>query len=257
MGHERVGNLPKSKPWRQIVAGVGATRQNPTLINSVASDTLKQVQSRLENGDHTRPATEAFAFLVKLAVAAKSGNAGAAAGKDSEKELTPLSLAVAIRNQVEGGQGHAEHKSIACDAAIDAVGKWNRGELDESARSLFAHSQQETSPWARLGSGAAFSELARLYFSSFTERYLTFFLDREIGATLPIEARARFRSDLHSHLGDVSKHAFETAKIAQSFAAAWFNKNAAGGTPSERQIEAFVRHAFDKIREELRREGGS
>ena len=63
-----------------------------------------------------------------------------------------------------------------------------------------------------------------------------------------------FRQQLQKHLGDVSKHSFETAKITQSFAAGWFNKNAAKDQPSIAQLRHFLSYAFEKLREDLRRE---
>lgn len=60
---------------------------------------------------------------------------------------------------------------------------------------------------------------------------------------------------LSSHIDDVSRHAFETAKITQSFAAVWFNKHLKTGLPDDEAKAAFLSLAFGKIRDELRREG--
>lgn len=57
------------------------------------------------------------------------------------------------------------------------------------------------------------------------------------------------------HVDDVSRHAFETAKIMQSFAAGWFNKHAKEGLPTNASMRGFLRLALGKLREELRREG--
>jgi hypothetical protein len=97
--------------------------------------------------------------------------------------------------------------------------------------------------------------VARIFFAKFTERYLRYFLEREASAELPsLEAREKFSQQLSAHVDAVSQHAFETSKIAQSFAAGWFNNHARNAHPSEREIEGFLGLSFGKLQEELQRE---
>ena len=97
--------------------------------------------------------------------------------------------------------------------------------------------------------------MARLFFANFTERYLNYFLEREASAVLPgLQERDDFFDLLEQHIDDISDHAFETARIAQSFAAGWYNNHAREEMPSNEEIERFLAVAFGKIREELMRE---
>lgn len=123
---------------------------------------------------------------------------------------------------------------------------------------LFQPKSDFLESWRDVGGGSGFCELSRLYFGKLTERYLNYFLDRASTATFAtINERERFRRDISSSLDEVSKHAFETAKITQSFAAGWFTKNTRDGLPDSKQIEGFLSIAFGKLREELRREGNA
>ena len=70
----------------------------------------------------------------------------------------------------------------------------------------------------------------------------------------PLGPSERFAAELRSHVNAISHHAFETSKIAQSFAAGWYNNHIKNKTPSDREIQAFLSTAFGKIREELQRE---
>jgi len=100
--------------------------------------------------------------------------------------------------------------------------------------------------------------VARLFFAKFTERYLNYFLDREASAVLPnASERDRLASQLQQHVDGVSKYAFETSRITQSFAAGWFNLHARQRTPSKDELESFLSVAFGKMREELIREASS
>src|SRR5207237_918033 len=109
--------------------------------------------------------------------------------------------------------------------------------------------------WKQASNGGGFCELSRIFFGKFTERYLNYFLEREASAVLPnLEQRERFSQELTQRVDDVSRYAFETARITQSFAAGWFNKHARSGLPSDASIRGFLRLAIAKLREELRRE---
>ena len=65
---------------------------------------------------------------------------------------------------------------------------------------------------------------------------------------------ARKTARLEDHVDVVSHHAFETARITQSFAAGWFNRYASQGMPTADEISGFLSHSVGKLREELRRE---
>ncbi|MGB8472696.1 MAG: hypothetical protein WCE61_01275, partial [Candidatus Acidiferrum sp.] len=63
------------------------------------------------------------------------------------------------------------------------------------------------------------------------------------------------QEQLRSNIDGASRHAFETAKITQSFAAGWFNRHVRGGSnPTDAEIRGFLAIAFGKMREDLRRE---
>jgi hypothetical protein len=121
--------------------------------------------------------------------------------------------------------------------------------------SLFEPSDGFLESWHQIGQGAGFCELARLYFGKLTERYLKYYLERTASAVLPsLGQREQFRTDLDTRIDTISRHAFETAKITESFAAGWFNKNATEGVPDESTLTGFLHHAFGKLRDELRLE---
>ncbi len=84
---------------------------------------------------------------------------------------------------------------------------------------------------------------------------MRYFLEREASAQLSsLEVRERFTKSLHDHIEDVSRHAFETSKITQSFAAGWFNNHARESRPTDTEIRSFLAIAFGKLQEEIQRE---
>ena len=248
MGHERIGVLPKTKRWRAIVAEIAAVDAPPSDVPEIARHTLSALGSRYVDLASDAAVGAAFGFLVDMARAAAEKRVATDIATKS-----PLRIVADLGQRLGATEGSLETAEIVRRAAADAIATWGR-ENATTQSELFTDSASRT-PWRGLGTGAGFCELSRLFFSRLTERYLSYFLDREASAALPnLQAREQFRRQLQEHLGEVSKHSFETAKITQSFAAGWFNKHAVTNKPTRAEIQRFLSYAFAKLREDLRRE---
>jgi hypothetical protein len=218
MGHERLGVLPKTKRWRAIVSEIANMDAPPSDVPAIARHTLDALGSRYVDLASDAAVETAFGFLVDMA--------RTAAGKQGAADIatkSPLNFVADLRRNLGATDGSMETAEIVRRAAADAIATWGR-ENATTQSDLFTDSAP-SNPWRGLGTGAGFCELSRLFFSRLTERYLSYFLDREASAALPnLQAREQFRHQLQAHLRDVSKHSFETANITQSFAAGWFNR---------------------------------
>ncbi len=256
MGHERTGMLPKSQKWRDIVEEIADLSGGEFDVGGLATETLKAVQRQFEHLEDDPAPLAAFAFLVELAVAAlETGNVARPVGADSGSKLTPLRLAAALHARLAETGAQAEYRDISAAAGADALVLWYQSHRAQD-RSLFEDFDSADKTWAKLGEGAGFCELSRLFFGKFVERYLRYFLEREASQVAPtLSHRDQMRADLEAHVEDVSQHAFETSRITQSFAAGWFNKHAPNGMPSRSQVHGFVSHAFTKLRDEMAQEG--
>ena len=148
-----------------------------------------------------------------------------------------------------------EFASLVRKATLDTIAAWLNKHLSQTQKSLFPQIKDPFQPWRVASDGRGFCELSRMFFSNFTSLYLNYFLSRTASSQLrTITDREQFAAAITSGIDVISKHAFETSKIVQSFSAGWFNNNAIGRLPSQLEIEGFLRHSFEKIREELRRE---
>lgn len=260
MGHERLGLLPKTRKWRDVVRDIAGVYASDTEVSDIVRKTTQNILSRFRNLDRDEGVVASFKFLVALSVASR--------GEDPRDELlllgirlpanvTPLSLAKALQDWMSTRKGSFEYRQLAFSAGTDAIAIWSDRNRPRQRR-LFDTYERPFDVWSKAASGAGFCELARLFFAKLTERYLNYFLEREASANLrSLEDRDKFRDETREHVDQVSKHAFETARITQSFAAGWFNKNAREGMPSDEQIQGFLYHAFGKLREELQREEGA
>jgi hypothetical protein len=257
LGHERVGYLPKTQKWRGIVKSISSYTDAEEIIVDIAAQTTKNVRHRFQNIENDSGVFAAFKYVLALTYSSKSQNAFDKLdqqGINLPKDFNLYDLAYSIQEYIGKNTDSKEYSAFATQSMIDTVSDWAR--LHEKNQiALFDSSDKGLDLWNKAANGAGFCELSRLFFSKFTERYLKYFLEREAAASISnIYDRKQFNQNLEEHVDQISKHAFETSKITQSFAAGWYNKEVKGIFPSDRKIKGFLSFAFKKINSELIRE---
>jgi hypothetical protein len=255
MGHERIGILPRRRRWIQVVEGIGAAAISAEGTGFLAARVLKNVSGRFSKIPMDSGVQAAFGFLVGLAASSKTQAKTSHYVPETDLDDNPSSLRLAsvLREWVEDHSQSTEYASIAIAAAADTIVGWTK--QVETQPSLFRDRDTAHEIWNKASSSGGFSEVTRLFLAKFTERYLNYFLEREASAELQsLHERRLFSSHLRDHVSKVSCHAFETSKIAQSFAAGWYNRHLKNQIPGDDEIRGFLGLCFSKLREELLRE---
>lgn len=257
MGHERTGVLPRTTKWRNVVDELARYSRNNVDVGTIGKKVLENVRSRFSDIADDGGVNAAFSFLLVMACAGKNQTSASEVAKNvigvslSDSEIQ---LAKGVNRWIENNVESREYGEIAKEAVIDTISDWVNA-LKTRQEVLFGKADTNEEAWTKASDGAGFCELSRLFFSNFTERYLRYFLERELGAQLSNwDDPNRLRDELHQYIKKASKYAFETAKITQSFAAGWYNKNTKEGLPSQKKVSGFLWLAFEKLREELKRE---
>lgn len=258
MGHERVGALPYTRKWREVVAQLAESSGSREDVAAIARATLQNVNVQFERIHWDDGVVAAFQFLVALTKSAPSEHPVTPSSSPSPKidldeGTSALKLVGQLRSWVESQAVSKEYAAIATRASADAISLWSAKHGKQA--NLFTGSVDSREVWRRADNGAGFCEVSRLFFSKFTERYLKYFLEREASASMTgVAERDRLAAQLREHIDGVSQFAFETSRITQSFAAGWFNNHARDKTPSSIDSRRFLSVAFAKMREELNRE---
>lgn len=255
MGHERVGVLPRTKRWERVIADISDFGADPELqAADIARKTLNNVRSRY-NGIHGDSGVQAaFTFLVALATDSQGEpSSREILGIDLDDDPSIVRLASHLNSWIARHSDNPEYSELARRAGGDAIARWTR--LRRQQSSLFSGPADARTVWKSASTAGGFCSVSRLFFAAFTERYLRYFLDRAVsGAIDAPEARDLFSYELRNHVDGVSRHAYETAEIMQSFAAGWFNNYARGATLDHQHVQRFLKTSFHKLREELLRE---
>lgn len=257
MGHERIGTLPKSEKWKGIVKSISNYTAASEGIADIAVQTTKNVRHRFQYIEGDSGVFAAFKYLLTLAYASKCEDSFIKLGEhgiDLPTDFNLYDLAYSIQDYVSQNSESKEYSAFAIKSTIDTISEWSK-QNESNQTVLFDSNNKGLELWHKASTGAGFCEVARMFFSKFTETYLKYFLEREAATQITnLYDRNHFNKNLEEHLERISNHAFETSKITQSFAAAWFNKEVKSKLPSDKKIQGFLSFAFKKINSELIRE---
>lgn len=253
MGHERVGVLPHTKPWLKVVAQLSGLSNAESSVSEIANSTLQNVRKQFREIHTDTGVKAAFEFLISLSASGLPQPKSLNPQIDILSNPSPLKLVSILQAWVDAHSQSLEYADIARRSAADAIGNWTSQQKQQP--SLFDKANKTQEIWRKAGNGAAFCEISRTFFAKFTERYLKYFLCRAASSVLPdANRREDFDVLFGNHIDVVSRYAFETSKITQSFAAGWFNKYVRGNKVSGSSTDKFLRIAFGKIQDELLRE---
>lgn len=257
MGHERVGFLPKSKSWNEVVNSIHSYSDERPNVSIIAEQTIKNIRQKFLSLNEDSGFLASFKCLVVLSYANKAENPFSFLNENGivvNNHGSLFQLTSATQKWMEKQNGSKEYNSLATKALIDTINSWVK--TNQPNATLFGKNENILVPWEKATNGAGFCEVSREYFSRFTTNYLSYFLDRAASAQIDsISERNHFSQSIKSHISEISTHAFETSKIAQSFAAGWFNNNAKDSFPTDKKIKGFLGIVTKKFHDEFSREG--
>jgi hypothetical protein len=251
MGHIRLGNLPRTRKWRQVVALL----DSGAATDQIAAATLDASKHGLEEAARDPTLAYSFWLLTQLPLCARKS--------DYSEELRKLGIPVADDPGLLDLVG-AFTDSV--DAHIRLIGgRTDLGEMAQmgAAESLTSTLRQGTESLfgttpadvqrelASLATPKNFSVLVRDFFSRLSERYLTYFLSRELSNHRSVDENRQFREAL-------SVHCKQASKIVEQFAGGWYSKTNFKGGITQRKAANFIQVALKNLRAELDKgaEGG-
>lgn len=253
MGHIRLGPLPATKRWRDVI---GALESGGNVAEVAASAALAA-----EGGLKLLAAEPLVLFSLKLLIEIPL----AARGPQFIEDLRALGLDVPDAPSLIDTTSAL---SRAIDAKAHAMGqRSDLGEIGQMAAieslnrlvgaalpSLFEPNPEDVRhAVAGLGSGHGFALLSRYFFTQLTERTLNFYLSRALPDHIGPSARFEDSANQRQFSHDLARHCWEAAEIVETYSGGWFGKTVyqEGGLTSEK-IRRFAAYGLQKIRSELR-----
>ena len=252
MGHVRLGVLPKTLKWQDVVDLLGGEGD----VDAIAAATSEAAETALKHASDDPALVNAIWLLCQIPLAARSD--------DFVGKLRELGLNIGDNpSLLEVVSAYSD----AVDARVrqDAVTRTDLGELAQLSGvevltstvgqrlpSLFGTSADDVrAELAKLATTKQFSLLARDFFGRLTERYLSYFLSREIPNHVGGDRRLK-AVDEHTEFNKALElHCRQASRIVEEFAGGWFSKTNFEGGITPENARGFAYIAFKKIRAEL------
>ena len=180
MGHVRLGTLPHTKSWTDVVNLIGSGADVPRVAEAV----VKASRSALRSVRGDVGFREAVHLLMQLGVAATKKDPIAhlaSVGVNIPKEASALDVALALREGLERNVRATGRRSEFGEKAADALAGAVTQYLEAKAPQLFSPNAEDVSAaMAALRKKAAFGKLGREFFARLTHGSMDWFLSRTL-----------------------------------------------------------------------------
>lgn len=260
MGHIRLGNLPATKKWKEVVALLD---ESDFRIARIAEAVERATDTSLAHAVDDPAFVEALWLLLKIPQAAKTKDFQGALAEIGIRVSSDPSLADILagyeaaveRARRRSGSAITDFSLLARNAAMAAL---NSLALDRSPSLWVATQQDERTTIATFGSTEHFGELAQRLFTNLLEGHIRYFLDREISRHMGPGCSVRSVADARYFEAAVHRHCKETTIIMRAFAKDWLGKNRfhLDKDITRHDATGFASYAFTKVRSELSRRSG-
>lgn len=253
MGHIRLGELPRTRKWGEVVDLIAAEGD----AASIAAATLRAADEGFLRAAKDEGVGRAIWLLTQLPLAARQ--------EDFRQRLEALGLVVtsapglpdligaysdAVDSHMRRSGGRTDLGEIAQMAAAETLATT----LGARTQTLFGSSPEDVRiALAGLATTRQFGQLARSFVANFTRRFLTFYLSRELPNHVGGNRRFANSSEQAAFDKALDLHCRQASRIVEDFAGGWFSKTnwERGIGPADARSFAWV--ALKKVRSELRR----
>lgn len=254
MGHIRLGDLPQTRPWMRVIEMLGDDPAAP----EIAIATLIASHKALYNAARDPAIVHSFWLLTQVPMCARTEDFSAALrakGIDVSNAPSLLEISGAFSAAVDSRLRGTTAKTDLGEMGQIAAAETLVSSVGRELPSLFgADTKDVQNVLTRFSTRNGFATLAKSYFSRLTERFLLYYLSREVSTHIgPKQSLANI--DEHIEFREaLTVHCNETTHIVEDYAGDWYSKKkfeARGTGITERHVSNFLAYAFTKLRAEL------
>jgi hypothetical protein len=254
MGHIRLGTLPKTRKWNQVVSLIAGGAE----LEGIAAATAEAAEYGLERASRDEGLAHVFWLLAQIPQAARGKNFSEQLrelGIHISGEPTLFEIVAAFTRAVDGHVHETGKRTDLGEIAQLAGSETLASLVGRELPSLFGHTAADVRlAVAKLGTSDRFSIVARDFFSRLTSRSLGYFLSRELSKHVGPNKRFAAVGEHSDFNAALDLHCREASRIIKEFSGGWYGKT----LQQEKGItqdaaRRFANVAFKKLRAELRR----
>ena len=258
MGHTRLGSIPKSKKWNEVVDIFVSELENIQFkedkLNKISTSTIRAAQNGLDEVMNDEGLQYSFYLLSQLILKSKSINwysdlsqLGLNINEKSSALDLQIELHSAIDDYCEANNIHSDIREIA----QKSVGITLSDLVLENSESIFGDNAVDVKvAMKKYSTVKGFSEVGQKFFGSFLTQYLNFYLSR-ISASVLGHGVISNVNDISSFNKSFENHCYQSAKIIKQFTGEWISKTEYEQGINQENISRFIAVSIKKIQSEL------
>lgn len=253
MGHTRLGTLPATRKWREVI-GLIAEGASAARIAEATANAWRLAFKHVQNDAGFR---EAIWLITQMGVAGANKNPLgylSSIGLEVEKSESVLEVAMALSSAMEQKSDPYGRRSAFGELAERALISVVTDNLQDKISTLLPPSTEAvSSAFGKLGKVKEFAELSRSFFQKFTNECLSYFLTKELPAQIGEKRAFATTTQMAQFEKALGTHCQEASVVVEKFSGEWMSKNRyeGGGKIPRETAETFGWYALTKMQLEL------
>ncbi len=254
MGHTRLGTIPKSRKWRDVIRlldgmpphSVGVA---PSYVEELAARIATAADAGFRDSAADPVVSSTYLALVTFAKTSR-GDLGPPA-PSSTQSGGYLELVQTFRRLLDQATSQStDLGEIAKRAATRAVA----AELRPTQEALFAGTAESIGlAMQRMRSSRGIGRLSQRFFGYFAAGYIGFFVSR-MPTLLPVRSDLGTPHAMQAFSKALEEHCLESARIVREFSSDWTSKTIFARELDGASTTRFLHVAFRKLRTELQKQ---
>lgn len=260
MGHTRLGTIPKTQQWRDVVGLFTGTNAglmtSPANVAAIAAKTLDATEKGLERASDDPGVRYTFFLITQIALGSRTPEWENTLRKHGV-ELAPGSTVFDLASQLQDAIDRYVSRTRSGATDLSEIAQKSAGEAitslaSYSAGDLFGNETHVRDAVRPLSTKKGFGELGQHFFATFVARFLNFYLSRV--TTDAIDPRRTDLRDVAEFNRSLWRHCNQSARIVRAFCGEWYSKTEYEKGISLENTSGFLAVAFEKLRSELKQQ---
>ena len=224
MGHVRLGNLPHTRKWEQVVALI----EGGASASQIANATISAAEQGLNLASEDQGLVESLWLLTQLPVAARSGDFSAAlqdAGLDVSDNPGLMEIVGAFSDAVDDCLSNNGDRSDLGEMAQMAATETISKTIGDRTQSLFGTTPEDVKiAFSKLATQKQFGVFTRDFFARLTTKVLNYYLSRALSNHVGEGERFTTLAQQSEFSNALDLHCREASRIVEQFSGEWFSK---------------------------------
>lgn len=256
MGHIRLGRLPKTFKWKQVIQSlVDSSSSLPEIVKltSLASEKV------LTNSKYIDGLSHCYWLFTNIAQVSRQG--------DFVQNLNSLGINVSandsgikVLKQIFDSASNSLRSngniSVLDQIAVDSFKNAIHNTISDESTSLFGCDIDSIQrAFKKYSTSNQVAHLGREYFSQYMFNSFSFTLEKELANSLSNSGRFQNSNDIQNFNSKLKQYCWDVSKIVEEFSGGWYGKHSFEGDIADKQkTKDFTNYAITKLLSEVQRE---